>query len=80
MEDSIKKIKAQIFSSEKFSLLKNLFKENSNSIVLNGVNGSLASFIVDYIYKNVNKKIVYISHDNDRIVKTKDDLGPDRFM
>lgn len=74
MEATIQNIRAKIFSSEKFSQLKNLTSENFSKIVLSGVSGSMASFATDYIYQNVGKKILYISHDNDRIVKLKDDL------
>ncbi|HMS33970.1 MAG TPA: transcription-repair coupling factor [Ignavibacteria bacterium] len=74
MADSIKQIRTEIFASGKFSLLKNALGENNRSIVLSGVSGSLASFFVNYIYSNSSKKIFYISHDNDRIVKLKDDL------
>lgn len=74
MTDSIKQIRSEIFTSGNFSLLKNALLENSRRTVLSGVSGSLASFIVNYIYNNSGKKIFYISHDNDRIIKLKDDL------
>ena len=74
MADSIKQIRSEIFTSGNFSLLKNALLENSRRTVLSGVSGSLASFIVNYIYNNSGKKIFYISHDNDRIIKLKDDL------
>ncbi len=74
MTDSIKQIRSEIFSSEKFSLLKNALAESSKRIVLSSVSGSLASFIVNFIYNNSGKKVFYISHDNDRIIKLKDDL------
>lgn len=74
MADSIKQIRSEIFTSGNFSLLKNALLENSRRTVLSGVSGSLASFIVNYIYNNSGKKIFCISHDNDRIIKLKDDL------
>ncbi|MDQ3194083.1 MAG: hypothetical protein M3P82_03685, partial [Bacteroidota bacterium] len=74
MTETLKQIKSKIISSGKFRQLKNSFDKDQNKIVLGGVNGSLASFIVDYIYSNVNKKLFYISYDNDRIAKLKDDL------
>lgn len=74
MTDSIKQIRSEIFTSGNFLLLKNALLENSRRTVLSGVSGSLASFIVNYIYNNSGKKIFYISHDNDRIIKLKDDL------
>ena len=74
MTDSIKQIRSEIFTSGNFLLLKNALLENSRRTVLSSVSGSLASFIVNYIYNNSGKKIFYISHDNDRIIKLKDDL------
>lgn len=73
MTETIQQLKLKIFSSGKFNSLNSLLKENRKKIILSGVNGSLASFIADSVYKN-NKKIFYISYDNDRIVKVKDDL------
>ena len=74
MADSIKLIRSEIFSSEKFSWLKNSLSGKTGNTVLSGVSGSLASFIVNFIFTNSGKKIFYISHDNDRIIKLKDDL------
>lgn len=74
MTETIQQIKSKIFSSEKFEQLKNSFKENNITLNLCGVSGSLASFIVDFLYNNISQKIFYISYDNDRIVKLKDDL------
>ncbi|MEO8209264.1 MAG: DEAD/DEAH box helicase, partial [bacterium] len=73
MKETIQQIKSKIFSSGKFPEITNSFKKN-HKINLSGISGSLASFIVDYIYKNISKKLFYISYDTDRIVKLKDDL------
>jgi len=72
MSESIQQIKSKIFSSEKFSQLINSLRENN--VFLSGVNGSLKSFILDHYYKKLSKKIFFISYDNDRIIKLKDDL------
>lgn len=74
MSDSIRNIKEKLFTSDKFSRLKELTSENYNRIILTGVSGSLASFITGFIYGKISSKIFYVSHDNDRIVKLKDDL------
>ncbi len=73
MKENLQEIKSKILSSEKFALLKDSVSNNAD-IILSGVNGSLVSFIVSFIYTNTCKKIFYISHDNDRIIKLKDDL------
>ncbi|MEO6695142.1 MAG: transcription-repair coupling factor, partial [Ignavibacteria bacterium] len=72
MPETIQQIKAKIVSSEKFSLLNTYLKKSS--LFLSGVNGSLTSFIIDHCYKHLTKKIFFISYDNDRIIKIKDDL------
>ncbi|MEO8664179.1 MAG: transcription-repair coupling factor [Ignavibacteria bacterium] len=74
MTETLKQIRSKIISSDKFTQLKESFEKNKNKIILGGVNGSLASFIVDHVYSNISKKIFYISYDNDRIAKLKDDL------
>lgn len=72
MSGSIQYLKSQILSSDKFSELKNSLKQNNS--FLKNVNGSLLSFIIEYCHSEVSKKIFIISHDNDRIVKLKDDI------
>ena len=41
---------------------------------MQGINGSLVSFIIDHCYESTSKKIIYISDDSDKIFKLKDDL------
>jgi len=72
MPDSIQQIKSKIVSSEKFSHLVNSLKECN--VFLSGVSGSLMSIILDHCYREHYKKIFFISYDNDRIIKLKDDL------
>lgn len=74
MASDLKQIQSKIFSSGKFTELQKLSGNGCGKIMLNGINGSLTAFIVDYIFTNFNKKIFYISHDEDRIAKLKDDL------
>ena len=66
-------IKQILYNSEKFKeLKKSVEKEN---VSIGGVNGSLLSFILDYLYENVNKKIVYISSDSEKLQKVNDDTN-----
>ncbi len=74
MAETINQIKSEIFSSDKFKLLAGSASADNRKIILSGVSGSLSSFIVEYIYSHIGKKIFYITHDNDRMVKLKDDL------
>jgi len=72
MPESLQQIKSKIVFSEKFSQFITSLKKGN--VFLSGVNGSLMSFILDICYKKLSKKIFFISYDNDRIVKLKDDL------
>ncbi|HEX2787270.1 MAG TPA: transcription-repair coupling factor [Ignavibacteria bacterium] len=68
----MKDLKKKIFHSSQFQSLKS-FKERE-SYCLTGVNGSLTSFILEYISQNVNPKVFLISSEKDRINNLKDDL------
>lgn len=68
----MKDLKKKIFQSTQFQSLKS-FKERE-SFCLTGVNGSITSFILEYISQNVNPKIFLISSEKDRINNLKDDL------
>lgn len=72
MTDSFKQITEKIFSSDSFLKLKS--ESLKIKLSLTGINGSLLSFVIFYIYKNITKKIFFISHDEERIVKVKDDI------
>lgn len=72
MPESIQQINSKIVSSEKFTQLTTSLKDRN--VFLSGVNGSLRSFILDHCYNKISKKIFFISYENDRIVKLKDDL------
>jgi len=69
---NISSIKERLYKSEKFKSLLNFAGENYVNVT--GVNGSLVSFITDYLHSNLNSKIIFISYDNERIGKFKDDL------
>lgn len=72
MITGINQIAERIFSSESFLKLKN--SSEKGNLSLTGINGSLLSFIILFTYKNLFKKIFLISHEDDRIVKIKDDI------
>ncbi|MCB0720756.1 MAG: transcription-repair coupling factor [Ignavibacteriae bacterium] len=69
MLDAIKK---KLFHSPEFKALKQL---SGQKALLSGVNGSLISFITEYIHKNVNPKIFFISGDKSTLEIVKDDLS-----
>jgi transcription-repair coupling factor (superfamily II helicase) len=70
--DFVKDLKKKIFHSSQFQSLKS-FKDRE-SFCLAGVNGSLTSFILEYISQNVNPKIFLISSEKEKINNLKDDL------
>ena len=63
-------IKNKIFSSDPF---RSAGRITSNSITINGVSGSLFSYLIAYVHTK-QKKIVILSTDKDRIQRLKDDL------
>jgi transcription-repair coupling factor (superfamily II helicase) len=69
---NISRIKEKLYSSNKFRSLLNISEKKAN---LTGVNGSLISFIVSYLFENKNKKIVLLSYDNERLNKINEDLN-----
>lgn len=69
---NISRIKEKLYNSEKFKSLLKL--KDTKSVSLAGVNGSLVSFIVSFLFENKNKKIFLISYDNERVNKIKEDL------
>ena len=72
MSDSMQHLKSVISSSEIFSTFIKSLKHSN--ILAKNVSGSLVSFLIEKCYSDFNKKIVVISHDNDRLVKLKDDI------
>ena len=69
---NISRIKEKLYNSEKFKSLLQL--KDTKKTSLTGVNGSLISFIVSYLFENKNKKIFLISYDSERVNKIKEDL------
>lgn len=73
MLEFIHQLKSKIYSTDKFTELQSSFKDTK--LVVSGISGSLSSFIIDFCYSNYYKKLFIISHDDDRIVKVKDDIN-----
>lgn len=69
----IAELRKKLYSSEDFKSIKDL--KSCNSAFLSGVSGSLLSFIIDYVSKNVNPKILFISSDKNTPELVKDDLS-----
>ena len=68
----IKDIESKISQAEIFKRFSEAI--GKSNLFLNGVHGSLMSFIVDFCWDNVKKKVVFISNDTDKLIKVKDDL------
>ncbi len=67
------KIRDSLFKSEPFVSLEKL-KDDNSSFVFTSVAGSLSAFIIANLFGRVFSRIVIISHDDDRVIKLKDDL------
>ncbi|MBI5403326.1 MAG: transcription-repair coupling factor [Ignavibacteriae bacterium] len=65
-------IKSKIYGSESFRNLKE--KLQASSLFLRGINGSFISFLADYFQSELNRKIIIISNEPDKISLLKDDL------
>ncbi len=73
MIPEFRKIRSAVFASESFTkLASSISKEES--LTLSGVSGSLQAFIIASIFEHGKKRILVISHDDDRIIKLKDDI------
>lgn len=65
-------IKLKIYGSNSFrSLKEKLLKSN---LFLRGINGSFISFLVDYFQSELNRKIIIITNESEKISLLKDDL------
>ncbi|MBK6875097.1 MAG: transcription-repair coupling factor [Ignavibacteria bacterium] len=73
MISEFRKIKETVFSSGSFSKLTSEIS-NKEKLTLSGVSGSLTAFIIASIFEHRTKKLLIISHDDDRIIKLKDDI------
>jgi transcription-repair coupling factor (superfamily II helicase) len=65
-------IKSRIYENETFGLLKE--KVKNNNLFIRGINGSFISFILEYFYLKINRKVIIISDDTEKISLLKDDL------
>ncbi|HEY5533325.1 MAG TPA: transcription-repair coupling factor [Ignavibacteria bacterium] len=63
-------IKSILYNSGKFRQLN----DAKNNTVFCKVHGSLVSFITDYLFLNKNKKIIFISDDENKLSALRDDL------
>ncbi len=66
----IKEIKSILYDSGTFRQLNDV----KNGTVFCKVHGSLISFITDYLFENKNKKIVFVSNDENKLSALRDDL------
>src|SRR5437773_6356836 len=62
----------KIFKSEKF---KEISSHNGTNLFITGMNGSLRSLVLSYVFSNVNKKIILCSNDTSSLFKLKDDIN-----
>jgi transcription-repair coupling factor (superfamily II helicase) len=65
-------ILSKIYCSNDFLFFQSKIKKNN--LFVRGINGSFISFLLDYSYLKINKKIVFISDDLEKITLIKDDL------
>jgi len=65
-------IKSKISGSSLISSLKEKISEKN--LFIRGISGSFVSFLVDFSYSKINKKIVFISNEPEKISLLKDDL------
>ncbi|MCU0372418.1 MAG: hypothetical protein MUE56_04160, partial [Ignavibacteria bacterium] len=63
-------LKNKIYGTDIFRSLGTADKE----VILSGLQGSLLSFLVDFIHEKINKRVVYISSSSERIYRMKGDL------
>ncbi len=72
MSESIQHLRSVITSSEIFTTFKKSLRHHN--ILAKNLSGSLLSFLIENCYSELNKKIVVISHDSDRLLKIKGDI------
>ncbi len=65
-------IKKKIFSSQRFSELES---STGTDLFFTGINGSLSSFIISFIYENLLSKLIFVSTDSSKLFRMKDDLN-----
>jgi transcription-repair coupling factor (superfamily II helicase) len=62
----------KIFSTSKFGEIKT---PGGRGLFFTGINGSIKSFVISYLFQFCNKKIVYCSNDRESLFKLKDDVN-----
>ena len=65
-------IKTKIYGNLHFESIKE--KISGSNLFLRGINGSFISFVLDYTYSKISKKIVFISNETEKVLLLKDDL------
>jgi len=73
MNEQIKEIRSLVFQSDLFKKISEIKKLNSEKFLFRGIHGSLISLVNNYLYNNVSKRLIFITHDDDRLSKIKDD-------
>lgn len=69
----LEQVKEILYNSSYFKKFLKLTGK-TRELSISGINGSLISFILDYTYLNINKRIVYITPDKEKLNRIKDDL------
>ncbi|MCX7834231.1 MAG: transcription-repair coupling factor [Ignavibacteria bacterium] len=75
-------VKNRIYKSDSFQNLLKLLSEydtppknnKGKGIIVSNLNGSLVSFLLDFLYLNGYNKIFYIVQDNEKVTSIKDDI------
>ncbi|MBK8983629.1 MAG: transcription-repair coupling factor [Ignavibacteria bacterium] len=73
MNEQIINIRDSIFQTASFKKIPEIMSKSSGKVFFKGVHGSLTSLVINYLYSNFTKKIIFITHDPDRLAKVKDD-------
>ncbi|HAY34271.1 MAG TPA: transcription-repair coupling factor [Ignavibacteria bacterium] len=73
MNEQINKIRDSIFKTSSFKKIPEVMSKLSGKVLFKGVHGSLISFVINYLYSNFSRKIIFVTHDPERLAKVKDD-------
>ncbi|MBK9332611.1 MAG: transcription-repair coupling factor [Ignavibacteria bacterium] len=73
MNEQIINIRDSIFQTASFKKIPEIMSKSSGKVFFKGVHGSLTSLVINYLYSNFTKKIIFITHDPERLAKVKDD-------
>lgn len=72
MSKSLDNLIREVLSSPLFALLKDRLAKSN--VTAANVYGSLLSLLTAYCYGNYSGKIFFVSHENERLIKVRDDL------